>query len=133
MAQQDVKPDLDPNYLTMMVFLKECFEEVDFEKKSADNERECKLKLQRFGCKIKRHGEHSFIAHFLFYKLHTYIQHLPTFIKAYGRCSKILKTSCLPKRPGQTAQTKIRLSDQGLPCLLFLQAFVNSCPDNHFI
>ena len=40
----------------------------------------------------------------------------------YGKCSKISKTSCLPKRPKQIAQTQIRLrkqSDQGLPCLLF--------------
>ena len=37
---------------------------------------------------------------------------------------KILNTSCLPKRPRQTAQTQIRLllkkpSDQHLTCLLF--------------
>ena len=42
---------------------------------------------------------------------------------AYGRCSKISNTSCLPKRPRQTAQTPMRFlkkqSDQGLPCLLF--------------
>ena len=43
---------------------------------------------------------------------------------AYHKCSKVSNTSCLPKGPGQTAQTQIRLllkkqSDQGLPCLLF--------------
>ena len=42
----------------------------------------------------------------------------------YGKCSKVLKTSCLLKRPRQTAQTQIRpllkkQYDQGLPCLLF--------------
>ena len=40
--------------------------------------------------------------------------------KYYNRCSKILNTSCLPKRPRQTVQTKIILllkkqSDYGLP------------------
>ena len=35
-AQQNVRPDLDPIYLTLMVFLKEFFEKIDFEKKSAD-------------------------------------------------------------------------------------------------
>ena len=44
--------------------------------------------------------------------------------RIYYICSKILNTSCLPKRPRQTVQTQIRLllkkqSDQGLPCLLF--------------
>ena len=42
--------------------------------------------------------------------------------------ANISNTSCLPKIPRQTVQTKIRLllkkqSDQGLPCLLFCQAF----------
>ena len=32
-------------------------------------------------------------------------------------------TGCLPKRPRQVGQTQIRLSDKGLPCLLFCQAF----------
>ena len=32
-ARQNVGPDLDPNCLTLMVFLKEFFETVDFEKK----------------------------------------------------------------------------------------------------
>ena len=31
-ARQNVGPDLDPNCLTLMVFLKEFFEKVDFEK-----------------------------------------------------------------------------------------------------
>ena len=42
----------------------------------------------------------------------------------YGKCSKIVNASLLPKRHRQTGQTLIRLllekqSDQGLPCLLF--------------
>ena len=46
----------------------------------------------------------------------------------FGKCSKILNTSCLPKWPRQTGQTQIRLllnwqSDQHLHCLLFGQAF----------
>ena len=49
---------------------------------------------------------------------------------AYGKCSKILDSSFLPKRPRQTVQTKIRLllkkqSDQGLHRLIFQQATVN--------
>ena len=40
-----------------------------------------------------------------------------------GICSKILKTSCLPKGPKQTVQIQIRLllkqSDLGIPCLHF--------------
>ena len=32
-ARQNVGPDLDPNCLTLMVFLKEFFEKDDFEKK----------------------------------------------------------------------------------------------------
>ena len=41
----------------------------------------------------------------------------------YGKCSKILNTNCLQKKPRQTGQTQIRLllqkqSDQGLPYLL---------------
>ena len=53
-------------------------------------------------------------------------QDLVTFQDHYY--SKISNTSCLPKKPRQTAQTQIRLllkkqSDQGLPCLLFWQAF----------
>ena len=51
----------------------------------------------------------------------------------YGKCSKILNTSCLPKRPRQTGQTQIRLllmkqSDPCLPCLLFCQAFCEFQP-----
>ena len=30
-------------------------------------------------------------------------------LNKYGKCSKILNTSCLPKRPRQTSQTQIRL------------------------
>ena len=37
----------------------------------------------------------------------------------YSKCSKILNTCYqLPKWPRQTVQTKTRLLDQGLPCLL---------------
>ena len=47
---------------------------------------------------------------------------------SYGKRSKILNTSCLPKRPRQTGQSQIRLllkkqSDQGLPSLVFWQVF----------
>ena len=49
-AQQNVGPDLelncdlDPNCLTLMVFLKELFfEKVNFEKKSTDNKEACHL------------------------------------------------------------------------------------------
>ena len=35
-ARQNVGPDLDPNCLTLMVFLKEFFEKDDFEKKTDD-------------------------------------------------------------------------------------------------
>ena len=41
----------------------------------------------------------------------------------YGKCSKISKTSCQPKLPRQTVQTHIKLLLQGLPRLLFWQAF----------
>ena len=46
---------------------------------------------------------------------------------------KISNTSCLLKRPRQTAQTQIRLllkkqSDQDLPCLLFWQVFCEFQP-----
>ena len=46
------------------------------------------------------------------------------FLGDYGRCSKLLNTSCVSGRPRQTMQIQIRLllkkqSDQGLPCLLF--------------
>ena len=61
----------------------------------------------------------------------------------YGKYSKVLNTSGLPKIPNakkrQTEHIQIRLllkkqSDQSLPCLLFLQAFCEFNPDNqHFI
>ena len=38
-AGQNIGPDLDPNYLTLIVLLKEFFEKVDFEKESADNKK----------------------------------------------------------------------------------------------
>ena len=41
-AQQYVRPDLDPNCMTLMVFLKELFYKVDFEKKSADDNKSMK-------------------------------------------------------------------------------------------
>ena len=52
---------------------------------------------------------------------------------SYSRFSKISNTSYPPKRPRQTMQTKIKLllkkqSDQGLPCLLFLQVFCQFWP-----
>ena len=50
-------------------------------------------------------------------------------VQIYSKCSKILNRSFLLKRPRQTRQSQIRLkkqSDQGLPCLPFGQAFVNS-------
>ena len=52
------------------------------------------------------------------------IQVVYRIVKKYGKCSKILNTSSLPKRSRQTGQTQIRLllkkqSDQGFPCLLF--------------
>ena len=53
------------------------------------------------------------------------------------KCSKILNSSCLPKRPRQMGQTQIRLllkkqSDQGLSGLLQMYSdkhFVNPSPD----
>ena len=49
----------------------------------------------------------------------------------YGKCSKILNTSCLPNWSRQTVQTQIRLllekqSDQGLLCLLLCILYFNS-------
>ena len=38
-ARQDVRPDLDPNCLTLIVFLKELFEKLFFKKISADDKR----------------------------------------------------------------------------------------------
>ena len=38
-ARQNVRSDLDPNLLILMVFLKEFFIKVDFEKKSADHKK----------------------------------------------------------------------------------------------
>ena len=42
-ARQNVGPELDPNCLTLMVFLKEFFRYVDFEKKSADDKKSVKI------------------------------------------------------------------------------------------
>ena len=43
-ARQNVGPDLDPKLFdTLMVFLKEFFKKVDFEKKSADDKNHAKL------------------------------------------------------------------------------------------
>ena len=42
-ALQNVRPELDPNCLTLMVFLKEFFRYVDFEKKSADDKKSVKI------------------------------------------------------------------------------------------
>ena len=44
---QNVAPDLDPNYLTLMIFLKEFFEKVDFEK----NQQTTKSMINYTGCK----------------------------------------------------------------------------------
>ena len=51
---------------------------------------------------------------------------------------KFLTLVACPKKIKQTEQTQIRLllkkqSDQGLPCLLFWQAFLNSSCGNNFI
>ena len=47
-AQQNVRPDLDPNYLTLMVFLKEFFKKVDFEKNQQTTKKHEKLpRMQR--------------------------------------------------------------------------------------
>ena len=51
----------------------------------------------------------------------------------YCKCCKIFNNNCLPKRSSQTGQIQIRLllkkqSDQGLPCLLFWQAFCEFQP-----
>ena len=43
----------------------------------------------------------------------------------YGKCSKILNTSCLPKRPRQKGQTQIRV----FPVCYSDKPFVNSSPD----
>ena len=47
-----------------------------------------------------------------------------------SKCSKILNTSCLSKKRRQTGQTRLlkKQSDQGLPHLLFRQAFCELQP-----
>ena len=40
-----VRPELDPNCLTLMVFLKEYFKKVNFEKKS-DDKKKCNITLE---------------------------------------------------------------------------------------
>ena len=52
-----------------------------------------------------------------------------------SKCSKVLNTSYLPKRPRKTAQTKIRLllkkqPHQGRPGLYSDKNFVNSNPEH---
>ena len=52
------------------------------------------------------------------------LENIQRVLLKYGKCSKILNTSCLPKMPRTTVQTQVRLllkkqSDQGLTCLLF--------------
>ena len=42
-ARQNVGPELDPNFLTLTVFLNFFFEKHDFEKKSADDKTHVKL------------------------------------------------------------------------------------------
>ena len=44
-AQRNVWPDLDPNCLTLIIFLKEFFKKVDLEKKSAYHKKAEKYKL----------------------------------------------------------------------------------------
>ena len=41
-ARQNVGPNLDPNCLTLMIFSKEYFAEVDFEKKPAEDNKSMK-------------------------------------------------------------------------------------------
>ena len=48
----------------------------------------------------------------------------------YGKCSKILNTSCLLLRPRHTMQTEIRLLV--LPVCYSDKHFVSSSPDNHY-
>ena len=53
----------------------------------------------------------------------------------YGNALKFQTLAACQKRLKQTVQTKIRLllknqSDQGLPCLLFCDHFVNSSLEN---
>ena len=51
------------------------------------------------------------------------------FFKIPAKKTKINKTG-----PDQTVSEELKQSDQGLPCLLFCQQFVNSGPENqHFI
>ena len=42
-ARQNVGPDLNPNCLTLMVFLKELFEKVVFDENSAEDKKACKI------------------------------------------------------------------------------------------
>ena len=60
---------------------------------------------------------------------------LSTISDMYGRCSKILNASCLPKSHRQTVQTKIRLLlIRVFPVCYSDRHFVNSRADNqHFI
>ena len=46
-ARQNVRPDLDPNCLTLMVFLKEFIEKDDFEKSSDDKTHEKLPRIQK--------------------------------------------------------------------------------------
>ena len=78
---------------------------------------------------------HYFILNFLFNLINDFLLTLLVLetcklvLRQCGKCSKILNTSCLPKRPRQTGQTQNRLllkkqSDQGIPCLLFCQVSI---------
>ena len=42
-TRRNVRPDLDPDCETLIVFLKDFFEKVDFEKKSADDKKAGKI------------------------------------------------------------------------------------------
>ena len=46
-AQQNIEPNLSPNCFTLMVFLKESFEKVDFERKISED-----IKHHAFVCLI---------------------------------------------------------------------------------
>ena len=61
-ARHNVRPDLDPNYLTLMVFLKEFFEKVDNEKNQQTTKKHEKLpRMQRV--KLMDKYVHKFFVH----------------------------------------------------------------------
>ena len=69
---------------------------------------------------------HSFSVYFGYANCHIDFHfHIEVNMARYNKCSNILNTSYLPIRPRQTKIWLLlkKLSDQGLPCLLFRQAF----------